>query len=131
VAYKKIAIVLILVAVILAASLAFLKDKTIFSAQYKRCAQLVAQADQLFLNKKYSEAANKYRQALMIDPKNQKLWQKLFQTIEKETYAKVSTKIQPTEAPKAETQKLMPQEQKPQIPAKEEPSFVIEEDEGC
>ena len=129
--YKRILIVLILIALIVAGSLALLKNKTVLSAQYKRCMQLTSEADQLFLNKKYKDAIEKYRQALMIDPKNQKLWQKLIESIRKEAYLQVSA-AKPAMIPqvtKPETKPVQPQVVTP--PAPSEPSFVIEEDEGC
>ncbi len=129
--YKRIAIVLVLLALIFAASLALLKNKEVLSAQYKRCMQLVSQGDQLFLSKKYNDAVIKYRQALMIDPKNQKLWDKLIESVRKAAYAQFSA-TQQVVTPKPEKvvpEIVQPQTSQPQTP--EQPSFVIEEDEGC
>ncbi len=129
--YKRITIILILLALVLAGSLALLKNKTILSAQYKRCAKLGAEADKLLSTGHYALATQKYRQALMIDPRNQKLWHKLAEALKKQGFEECVAQS-PKEMPK--TQKEAPSSTTPKVEIPQQPSqpsFVIEEDEGC
>ncbi len=118
---KRVAIVLAIVALILAGSLATLKDKKILSAQYQRYATLVQQADQLFAGKNYSAAAENYREALKINPADAKIWAK-FQESERAT---VLSQAQPG-IPGAGGQQFSPAYRP--VP---EGGMIIEEDEGC
>ena len=129
--YKRITIILILLALALAGSLALLKNREILSAQYKRCSKLTAEADKLFSTGRYALATQKYRKALMIDSKNQKLWQKLADALKKQGFEECVAQ-RPKEVPQQQKQapsQATPQVEIPQQPS--QPSFVIEEDEGC
>jgi len=119
--YKRVTIALVVVALILAGSLAFLKDKKILSAQYQRYGFLIQQADRLFTGKNYDAAARNYREALKIDPGDARIWAK-FQESEKET---ILSQVQ-TALPGTAPQKLSP------VPRPQpQGGMIIEEDEGC
>ncbi len=128
--YKRVALAMVVVALIVAGSLATLDDKKILSAQYRRYTTLVQQGDRQFSSKNYTEAATTYRQALTINPRDAKLWvkfeqserEKLMQQIPKTSAAAVQPTLPREIAPQSET--VMPTSP----PAG---GMIIEEDEGC
>ncbi len=127
--YKRVTIALILLAIVMAGALALLKNRELLSAQYKRCATLTAQADKLISEKQYDSAIEKYRQALMIDSKNKTLWKKFLDAIEKRDHEKCLAE----KTIQSPIQKETPATVTPRapIPQPSQPSFIIEEDEGC
>ncbi len=124
--YKRVTIAMVVVAVMIAASLAFLGDKKILGAQYRRYASLVEQADRLFSGKNYSEASKHYKQALIIDPRDAKIWARYEQSEKKAILEQVGASV-PTAVPQAtahQNETIMPH-----VPVQE--GMIIEEDEGC
>lgn len=119
---KRVAIALVIVALLLAGSLATLQDKKILSAQYQRYSSLVQQADQLFLGRNYGAAATNYREALKIDPGDAKIWAK-FQESEKATILSQAQSGMPGTGP----QQLSPAYR----PLPQGEGMIIEQDEGC
>lgn len=129
--YKRVIIAIVVVALIIAGSLATLKNKEILGAQYKRCAVLSRQGDQLFLDKNYQEASKKYREALKIDPRNSKIWTKFVESERKVTLMAVQATL-PKTAPQTPVapQTPIPQVTSP-VPQHQPQGAIIEEDEGC
>ena len=123
---KNVTIAIVVVAVTIAASLAFLGDKKILGAQYRRYTSLVEQADQLFSGKNYSEASKNYKQALIIDPRDAKVWARYEQSEKKAILGQVGATL-PAAAPRA----AAPHNETitPQVPVGG--GMIIEEDEGC
>lgn len=124
--YKRVALAMVIVALIMAGSLATLGDKKILSAQYQRYTTLVQQGDRQFSSRNYTEAATTYRQALTIIPGNAKLWAK-FEQSERE---KLMQQI-PKSIPNAVPQNVTPQSETVIPTSPQSGGMIIEEDEGC
>ncbi len=118
--YKQVTLALVVVAVMIAASLATLGDKKILSGQYQRYTSLVEQADQLFAGKNYTEASKNYKQALIIDSRDAKIWARYEQSEKNACQPEVGS-----------TMPAAPQNNAalPMVPVQE--GMIIEEDEGC
>ncbi len=120
---KNVTIAIVVVAVMIAASLATLGDKKILAAQYQRYTSLVEQADRLFSGKNYGEASKNYKQALIIDPRDLKIWAKFEQSEKKAILSQIGAAAAPqATAPHSQTIT-------PQVPVGG--GMIIEEDEGC
>ena len=129
--YKRVIIAMVAVALIIAGSLATLNNREILGAQYKRCAVLLKQGDQLFLDKNYQEASRKYREALKIDPRNSKIWTKFVESEKKATLLAVQATL-PKTAPQTSVPPQTPPVPQITSPAPAQPQgAIIEEDEGC
>ncbi|HHL33070.1 MAG TPA: hypothetical protein ENJ30_01750 [Desulfobulbaceae bacterium] len=123
---KKVTLAIVVVAVIIAGSLATLGNKKILSAQYRRYTSLIRQADQFLAGKKFPAAAQAYKQALIIDARDKKIWAK-FEQSEKQAFLREAGASIPTAVPQAtapHNETITPQVQ-PQG------GMIIEEDEGC
>jgi len=123
---KKVTLAIVVVAVIIAGSLATLGDKKILSAQYRRYTSLIQQADRFLSEKNFPAAAQAYKRALIIDARDKKIWAK-FEQSEKQAFlqeagASIPTAVPQATAPRNET--ITPQVQP-------EGGMIIEEDEGC
>ncbi len=119
---KNVTIAIVVVAVMIAASLAFLGDKKILAAQYRRYTSLVEQADRLFAGKNYGEASTNYKQALIIDPRDAKVWARYEQSQKKAILGQIGAAASQATAPHSETIT-------PHVPVGG--GMIIEEDEGC
>ena len=119
--YKQVTLAIVVVAVMIAASLATLGDKKILSGQYQRYTSLVEQADRFFSGKNYTEASKNYKQALIIDSRDAKIWARYEQSEKKVCQPEVGSTM-PATAPQNDA--VMPQ-----VPVQE--GMIIEEDEGC
>lgn len=123
---KKVTIAIVVVAVIIAGSLATLGNKKILSAQYKRYTSLIQQADRFLSGKDYPAAAQAYKQALIIDARDKKIWAK-FEQSEKQAFLQEAGPTIPTTVPRStapHNETITPQVQP-------EGGMIIEEDEGC
>ena len=123
--YKRVTIAIVVVALIVAASLATLKNKEILGAQYQRYAALLRQADQLFIDKNYNVASKIYREALKIDPGDSKIWAKFKESEKKAILLEVQTT-----PPNTVPQTSVPQITSP-VPRSQPQGAIILEDEGC
>ncbi len=126
--YKRVTLAFVVVAVMIAGSLATLGNKKILGAQHQRYTSLVQQADRLFSGKNYLDASKSYKQALIINPRDAKTWAK-FEQSEKMVFQRAAgtstvpaTIVPQATAPQNETvmPRIAPQE-----------GMIIEEDEGC
>ncbi len=124
--YKRVTFAVIIVALILAGSLATLDNKKILSGQYQRYTNLVQQADRFFSNRNYAEASNTYRQALTIDPRDARLWAK-FEKSQRKTFARQVQNNVPESVP----QNITPQSEPAMPTSPSAGGMIIEEDEGC
>ena len=124
--YKRVALAMVVVALIVAGSLATLDNKKILSAQYRRYTTLVQQGDRQFSSQNYTEAATTYRQALTINPRDMKLWAK-FEQSEREKFMQQIPKSIPNAVP----QNMTPQSETVMPTSPPAGGMIIEEDEGC
>ena len=125
--YKRVALLLVILALLMAGVLATLGDKTILRAQYRHYSQLVRQADQLYKGKQYQQAATTYRQALIIDPRDQKIWAKY--TASTRLMALQQAAGPRPSSPLSEASGSPTGATTPTIPV--DGGMIIEEDEGC
>jgi len=122
----KVTLIAIILALVVAGSLATMSDKKILGAQYKRYTSLVDRAEQLFAAHQYGEAARLYREALTIDAKNTAVWNKY----EQSQQALITSRLeQKRPRPAAGMMQSRPAVTMPSMGL--EGGMIIEEDEGC